>query len=425
MTNFKGEKMKIKLYPSYVQGQVDLRGSKSYEHRALIVAAFLNKKSTIYNFDLNDDIKETMNVLSILGTNFHYNYRDKIMEVSPHPLLKHLNEDLEINESGTTLRMLVPLLCYFYNRVTIKTSNRLLIRIKNTEDPNFLYSYEENKITITKNFSNIVRLSDDLTTQYISGFIMLQALTSMVKVIIKTTELNNYNLMTIDTLNKYGFKLDYVLKENNIEIVSRKNYNFNYDFYIEKDLSLMGNFLCMGALNGDLKITNVNLKSLQGDLHLIDVLTKMHGNITTSNDFITVSSSSLVNQTIDVTNLIDVAPLIMGISAVSKGVSMLTGFSKLYNKEVDRLTETINILTKLGGSITMKEGKIEIIGKPYLDNVSSINLPNDHRLIMMVISISSKFKEPLIIDNVEALNKSCPDFLQLISTIGLKYEVIK
>ena len=29
---------------------------------------------------LNDDIKETMNVLSILGTNFHYNYRDKIME---------------------------------------------------------------------------------------------------------------------------------------------------------------------------------------------------------------------------------------------------------------------------------------------------------------------------------------------------------
>ena len=73
----------------------------------------------------------------------------------------------------------------------------------------------------------------------------------------------------------------------------------------------------------------------------------------------------------------------------------------------------------------MKEGNIEIIGKPYLDNVSSINLPNDHRLIMMVISISSKLREPLIIDNVEALNKSCPDFLQLISTIGLKYEVIK
>lgn len=425
MTNFKGEKMKIKLYPSYVQGQVDLRGSKSYEHRALIVAAFLNQKSTIYNFDLNDDIKETMNVLSILGTNFHYNYRDKIMEVFPHPLLKRLNEDLEIYESGTTLRMLVPLLCYFYNQVTIKTSNRLLIRIKNTEDPNFLYSYEENKITITKNFNNIVRLSDDLTTQYISGFIMLQALTSMVKVIIKTTKLNNYNLMTIDTLNKYGFNLDYVLKERHIEIVSRKNYNFNYDFYIEKDLSLMGNFLCMGALNGDLKITNINLKSLQGDLHLIDVLTKMHGNIMTGNDFIAVSTSSLVNQTIDVTDLIDVAPLIMGISAVSKGVSMITGFSKLYNKEVDRLTETINILTKLGSSITMKEGKIEIIGKPYLDNVSSINLPNDHRLIMMVISISSKFKEPLIIDNVEALNKSCPDFLQLISTIGLKYEVIK
>ncbi|MCI6508431.1 MAG: hypothetical protein MR465_02540, partial [Bacilli bacterium] len=116
--------MKIKLYPSYVQGQVDLRGSKSYEHRALIVAAFLNQKSTIYNFDLNDDIKETMNVLSILRTNFHYNYRDKIMEVFPHPLLKRLNEDLEINESGTTLRMLVPLLCYFYNQVTIKTSNR-------------------------------------------------------------------------------------------------------------------------------------------------------------------------------------------------------------------------------------------------------------------------------------------------------------
>ncbi len=417
--------MKIKLYPSYVQGQVELIGSKSYEHRALIVSAFLNKKTTIYNFDLNDDIKETMNVLSILGTNFHYNYTDKIMEVFPRPLLKRLNQSFEINESGTTLRMLVPLLCYFYNQVTIKTSNRLLTRIKNTEDPNFLYSYEENKITITKNFNNIVQLSDDLTTQYISGFIMLQALTSRVKVIIKTNELNNYNLMTIDTLNKYGFNLNCISKENHLEIISCKTYNFNYNFYIEKDLSLMGNFLCMGVLNGDLTINNVNLNSLQGDIHLIDILKQMHGNITTGNDCISVSTSSLVNKAIDVTNIIDVAPLIMGIAAVSKDDCIITGFSKLYNKEVDRLNETIQILSELGGNITKIDDKVIVKGIPNLDNPSTINLPKDHRLIMMVISLSSKFTRPLIIDNVESLNKSCPDFLQMISNIGLKYEVIK
>ena len=100
-----------------------------------------------------------------------------------------------------------------------------------------------------------------------------------------------------------------------------------------------------------------------------------------------------------------------GALVVTTGKSEIRGIEKLTYKETDRLKETINLLTELGGNIKLKDNTLIIQGQTKLLNKSSIIIPNDHRLLMMVVAISSRFSNPIKLINTESINKSYPNFI--------------
>ena len=57
----------VKLHSDGIFGEITVPSSKSFAHRALIVAALSGKKITIHNIIFSDDIKATINALENLG----------------------------------------------------------------------------------------------------------------------------------------------------------------------------------------------------------------------------------------------------------------------------------------------------------------------------------------------------------------------
>ena len=93
-------------------GTVTAPPSKSVAHRALICGA-LTEKSTVKNIAMSKDIEATLSCLKSLGANAEFVSKDEIVIGGLD--LDNIPDDaiLNCNESGSTLRFLIPiaLLC--------------------------------------------------------------------------------------------------------------------------------------------------------------------------------------------------------------------------------------------------------------------------------------------------------------------------
>ena len=100
--------MKVTIQPSISHGSVKIPPSKSMAHRAIICAALANGKSTISNIDYSVDIQTTIDCMRKLGANIIC-HEDSV-EIQGIQDFNHLIDNhIECNESGSTLRFLIPI----------------------------------------------------------------------------------------------------------------------------------------------------------------------------------------------------------------------------------------------------------------------------------------------------------------------------
>ena len=98
------------MYKSFhgaaVKSEVKAISSKSEAHRLLICAALGDRECEIVCTDTNADINATVGCLNSLGADIKRNENGFI--VKPISKILH-NSELDCNESGSTLRFLLPL----------------------------------------------------------------------------------------------------------------------------------------------------------------------------------------------------------------------------------------------------------------------------------------------------------------------------
>lgn len=208
--------MKVEVTSRKVNGSIKVPSSKSDAHRALICASLAkNQISVISNLDINDDINATINALRNLGAKITLNDNKAIVEGSNLDLNKHL--EFDANESGSTLRFLIPLFANFSKTATIKGSKKLL------ERPLNIYKEIMNEgLTVSNNIwlnykfkPGNYQLKGNVSSQFISGLLFLLPLLdkdSQIE-IIEPFESKSYVLLTLNTLNKFGVN---VSLENNL-----------------------------------------------------------------------------------------------------------------------------------------------------------------------------------------------------------------
>ena len=83
-----------------------------------------------------------------------------------------------------------------------------------------------------------------------------------------------------------------------------------------------------------------------------------------------------------------------------------------------RKPKTFKELKKLGIEISSTENEV-IVKESNISNIEELYGHNDHRIVMALAILASSSEKEIVIDGVEAINKSYPKFFEDLEKIGV------
>lgn len=408
--------MNVRITPNSLSGTISAISSKSYAHRALICAALCEESSVIRLNTSSDDIEATVSCLNSLGANIERKDNSLFVE----PITKKRKAQLNCNESGSTLRFLLPVAAALGTKTEFLASGKLperpLSPLKEEMERHGIEFSEDFPLKIKGQLTaGEYNLSGNVSSQFISGLLLALPLLNEDSRIALTSPLQSkpYADMTIEVLKAFGI---YIAEEPNAYVIKGNQRYKATDFTVEGDWSNASYFLALGAKVGGLKIN-----SKQGDRDFLRIMSDFGAKINYRDGFVWLEVNRLHGVNIDAENIPDLVPLLAVIAATADGKTTIYNASRLRLKESDRIESTYNMLKNLGADIKKTNDGFEITGKEMLSGGETDSF-FDHRIVMAAAVASCRCKNEVIIKNAEAVNKSYPKFFDDFNSIGGKAE---
>jgi len=170
----------LKLYPKTLKGEVKIPPSKSMAHRAVICAALGDGISKITNINLSDDMIATIDAMRSLGAVINNNseyVEVKGINSKDLSLERDYERVIDCNESGSTLRFLVPIALAFEGVTRFVGRGNLGKRPLNTyyeifDEQGIKYEYKEGILDLVTSgglSSGEFRVKGNISSQFITG----------------------------------------------------------------------------------------------------------------------------------------------------------------------------------------------------------------------------------------------------------------
>lgn len=394
--------MTLKIEKCLLKGEVSAPPSKSDAHRVLICSA-LSKESNVNNLADSEDINATLGCLKTLGAKTE-NIENglKIGGIKPFDISENLI--LNCNESGSTLRFLIPLCLLTGKEIALKGKGRLM------ERPLTVYEkmcegrgivFEKNGDTLTlcgKLASGVFTVDGGVSSQFISGLMYALPLLSgdsQIK-IEGNLESKPYIDMTVETLGRFGVEIE----ETDYGYFVKSNQKYNsQNITVEGDWSNAAFLDGFNLLGGSVKVMGLNENSLQGDR----IYKKMYEDLKSG------------VESFDLSNCPDLAPVMFALASALGGAEF-TGTARLKIKESDRAEAMKEELSKFGVNVTVEENRVLVSGGTLKTPTEKLCGHNDHRIVMALTLLCTLTGGE--IEGCEAVNKSFPDFFSKISALG-------
>ena len=418
----------LKIYPSKLKGEVKIPPSKSMAHRAIICAALSDGLCIIENIDYSDDIIATIDAMNSLGAKI-VKHKDYIEVIGAYGSDEKAKETriIDCNESGSTLRFLVPISLLFEGRSKFIGRGNLGKRPLTTyynifEKQGIEYSYEEGNLNLVIDGelkAGTFEVEGNVSSQFITGLLFTLPLLNEDSKIIIITEMESkgYIDLTLRAMSDFGVKIinndyrEFIIKGN--QKYSARNYR------VEGDYSQAAFFLCADSLGNDVLCKDLDLNSLQGDKEVIDILERM--NIVFNANDIGVKGTTngeLISTVIDGSQCPDIIPVLTSVAALTKGTTEIINAGRLRIKECDRLAAVTSELNKLGAKIIEKEEGLVVTGVEKLQGGVEVWSHKDHRIAMTLAIASTRCEEPIVIKDYECIAKSYPNFFDDFKALG-------
>ena len=366
--------MKVTIQPSISHGSVKIPPSKSMAHRAIICAALANGKSTISNIDYSVDIQTTIDCMRKLGANIIC-HEDSV-EIQGIQDFNHLIDNhIECNESGSTLRFLIPIFSLTNQKVIFTGKNRLLKRPQKVyedlfKENNLYFNQTEEYIEIHgKLCAKEYTLKGNVSSQFISGLLFtLPLLEKDSKIhILPPFESKSYIDLTIQMLEKFNVHIEW-LDEYTLFIKGNQKY-VAHDEIVEGDFSQFAFFAVLGAINHDLEIKGMDPNSLQGDKQILDILSDFGCEIIHEHSVYKIKQTNLKAHPIDLKNCPDLGPILCTLAMFADGITHITNASRLRLKESDRIEAMVSECKKMGCEIEVINDELIIHGGYIKPNI--------------------------------------------------------
>lgn len=403
--------MSVKIEKSNLFGEAKFPPSKSDSHRLLIAAALAEGESVIHGISKCEDILATIDSLRMLGADIQISDDTAIIK-GVNIRKADVLGDFPVNESGSTLRFLIPITLLTEKECRFIGKKRLFERplaiyedIIKREGGRFEIGAGE--LTICGRLrGGEYRLRGDVSSQFITGLLFaLPLLQANSKIIIEPPfESKPYVNMTVNTLGKFGVKVRFD-DENTITVFGNQKYTSKID-QVEGDWSGGAFLLALRLLHPNIMVSGYNLDTLQGDSACVSYFEKIKGG----------------NARLDISDCPDLGPILFAMAAYF-GEAEFVGTRRLIIKESDRCAAMKAELEKLGAALEIFENSVKIKGGNLHTPSTTLNGHNDHRIVMSLAVLCTVLGGE--IEGAEAIKKSYPEFFDVLSSLGGKLEFSK
>lgn len=420
----------LRIEPCKLKGNVKIPPSKSMAHRAVICAALSDGISRISNVEFSDDIIATINAMRALGAviNEEGDYLEvKGVNFKNTVPTREFERVVDCNESGSTLRFLIPISLVFEGITRFIGRGNLGKRPLDTyynifDEQNIEYHYKEEELDIFISGvlkSGVFKVRGDISSQFITGLLFALPLLDGDSKIVITTEFQSkgYIDLTLSAMKDFGIEI--INKDYNEFIIKGNQKYAARDYRVEGDYSQGAFFLVADALGSDIKVIDLKKESLQGDREVIDILARMGMQIKREGNTVGGEiEGQLKAAVIDGSQCPDIIPILALAAALSDGKTEIINSERLRIKECDRLSAVTSELNKLGAKIEEKKDGLVIEGvKEFKGNVE-VWSHKDHRIAMTLAVASTMCKEPIILKDYECVSKSYPNFFEDFKQLG-------
>lgn len=399
--------MKIKIQPSKLSGQVSAPPSKSFAHRMMICAALADGESIIHGISESEDMLATIDCIEAIGA--HVRKDGDTVYITGRTSKTPDGAILRCRESGSTLRFMIPL-SLNGERVRFEGTPRLLAR--------GIGIYEDiltNKdISIRKDETGIefcgrlkageYILRGDVSSQFVSGLMFALPLLDDDNVIrvLPPVESKAYINITVAVLKSFGIEVCET-EENTFFVKGSQRYSAG-EKTVEGDWSNAAALEAFNYIGGQVSVDGLNYDSIQGDKVCLKYLDSLRHK----------------QDVLDLSNCPDLGPVLFAAAAAIGRGAEFTGTKRLRIKESDRAAAMAQELEAFGIETELYENSFII--KPGIIHTPTrlLSSHNDHRIVMALTLLCSLTGG--VIDGVEAVRKSFPDYFETLRTIGLEAE---
>lgn len=382
--------MNITIMPRTLRGDVNVIPSKSQAHRLLICAAFAHRPTVLNCPGTNQDIEATASCLRALGAQI--DRTESGYSVIPAQCIPE-EAVLECNESGSTLRFMLPIVGALGVDGTFILKGRLAERPLSP----LWEELERMGCMLSRPSANTLRCTGKLMpgAYTIDGGVSSQFITGLMFA---------HMLMKNSTLTITG-KLEsrpYVeMTRAALDLFPNRSSPGYVE--VEGDWSNGAFWLAAEALGSNLSIHGLSADSPQGDRAIVELLQQLQAG----------------NSTISAADIPDLVPILSVVATANHG-AVFTEIQRLRLKESNRVASVIAMLEALGGCATATEDTLTVSPAALCGGV--LDSCNDHRIAMAAAIAATVCAGPVTILGAEAVNKSYPQFWAEYRRLGGKYE---
>ena len=430
---------------SEISGVVKAPPSKSYSHRAIILASLAKGTSRLYDMLYSEDTLASIRVCKALGAQI--NKTDEYLEVIGTGGKLHNSQEapIDLANSGTTLRLMTSVSAISDNEVILTGDESLKTRpmglLMEALHPlgvttESLNDNEKAPILIKPGYlGGETNIYGNVSSQFISSILISSPLSKHGVTLYVLPEFKSrpYVNMTLDIMRKFGVKTlkGYYLKHDNCDkehqscrIDEFKVMKQDYaacDYTVEGDYSSASYLLALIAINGGrAKIKNLFRNSKQGDKVILDILQQMGAKVIRGEDYVEIGSNGQLKAIdVDLSDAPDLLITVAVLAAMAEGTTNITGVAHARVKETDRIDTTCRELEKLGCKLVEREDGMSITGGVTSGVVDS---HGDHRLAMAFSLFG--LKHDIEITNGEVFDVSFPNFIESMAELGFELELV-
>lgn len=420
--------MILKTHALGLRGTIRVPGDKSISHRAIIFGSVSEGVTRITGLLRSEDVLSTIKAFRQMGVGIDDKDEEIIVTGVGFKGLKRPNEQLDMGNSGTSMRLIAGVLAgQSFEAILIgddslskRPMDRIIIPL--THMGAKLAGQTEKHLAplIVKGNSRLRPVTYQLpvaSAQVKSALLFAAMQTEGETVIIEKDLTRNH---TEDMIKQFGGSLTVQGKE--IRLVGPQVLK-GQDITVPGDISSAAFWLVAGLIvpNSQIILENVGINVTRTGI--LDVVRDMGGqiSITDQDDVaksatITVQSSRLVSTTIAgdiIPRLIDELPIIALLATQANGRTIIKNAEELRVKETDRIQVVADILNSMGAKVSTTADGMVIDGPTPLTG-ADVNTFGDHRIGMMtaIAALIVADGSTMNLDRAEAINTSYPHFFR-------------